>query len=108
MVLLWWIWAKYHPTPNWPMPDLYGLRTTPQGYRIVKFDDLLNVLTTYELTQKRGYVSCQCFQASKETCRHRTMVRIFDHLNRADKGWFYEYDTGKWHKPIAMTIRRGK
>lgn len=89
------------------MREFYGLRTTPQGYRICKFDDLLNVLTVYELTQRRGWISCPCFQGGKSTCRHREMVSIFMQCNRIDKGWFYEYNTGQWLKPLTQT-RRGK
>lgn len=90
-----------------PGKELYGLRTTSQGYRIVKFDGDLNIIAIYELTLRRGYVSCQCFQANKSTCRHRQMIEIFTQQSRADKGWFYAYDTGEWLKPLIHN-RRGK
>ncbi len=90
------------------MRDLYGLRITPKGYRMVKFDSLLNPLTIYEMTLNRGWLNCACFAASKETCRHREMVKLFAQHDRADKGWFYEYDAGVWHKPIPLNPRRRK
>ncbi len=89
-----------------PPSEYYSRRTTPQGYRIVKFDEAINVLAIYELIQRRGYVSCQCFQASKHTCRHRQMIEIFIQYARVDQGWFYAYDTGEWLKPLISTRRR--
>ncbi len=88
------------------MGELYGLRTTPQGYRIVKFDEDFNAIAIYEMKLWRGRVDCACFQANKSTCRHREMVTLFNQHNRADKGWFYRYDTGKWLSPLTKTRRR--
>lgn len=90
------------------MRELYGFRTIPKGYRIVKFDEWLEVQpeSIYELTVRRGWVHCPCHQGNKETCRHREMLKLFIQMNRVDKGWFYEYSASKWIAPI--TTRRRK
>ncbi len=82
------------------MSDLYVLRSTPTGYRITKLDDDLTMTTVYEMVHNRYGVQCSCFQANKPTCRHRKMVELFVARKRVDKGWFYDYDTGRWLKPV--------
>jgi hypothetical protein len=73
---------------------------------MVKFDEGLNVLTVYELTIRRGWISCQCFRANRETCRHRQMIALFVQHDRVDKGWFYDYGSGEWLKPLTQNRRR--
>lgn len=81
--------------------ELYTVRSLPNGFRMVKFDDLLNVLAVYELKQRR-VVHCECFRANTHTCRHREMLEMFKVKKRVNKGWFYNYTTGKWVAPIKQ------
>ncbi len=81
---------------------LYTIRRIPSGFRVIKFDDLFNVVTEYELIQRSWGLQCACFAANKETCRHREMAALFIRLNRVDKGWFYNYGARLWVKPIRL------
>lgn len=80
------------------MSELYAINTTPEGYRVIKCDDD-DRLTFYNLTQRRGWVGCECFAANKHTCRHREMVTLYQQQGRLDKGWLYNYTEGEWIKP---------
>ncbi len=88
------------------MRELYAYRKTAKGFRVVKFDEDHSVLTAYELEVRRNWVRCQCFAANRETCRHREMLKLFVQHDRVDKGWFYEWNTGKWVRPLNQTRRR--
>lgn len=76
--------------------ELYSVRSTPRGYRMVKFDSLLNVQAVYEMRRYGLRVGCACFQANKDTCRHRAMVALFVEKKAVDSGRFYDYEQGKW------------
>lgn len=65
---------------------------------MVKFDTLFNIESVYNIAYRRGKFYCECEQARKApTCRHRTMIPIFNQHKAVDSGKFYDYDTGEWH-----------
>jgi len=68
--------------------------STPFVYRVTKFDLDLNPETSY-LT---SVSDCSCPAGYRPTCRHRQMLPKFmiEH-NRVDTGWFFEFETRRWH-----------
>lgn len=81
---------------------LYGIRTTPTGYRVLKYDQYLNFMAQYDMRKTSRSVHCSCPAANRPDCRHRQMIQVFLHKHRLDQGWFYEYDKQKWHKPLPV------
>ena len=76
----------------------YNMRLTPDGYRVVKFDNLFWVEQIYNIAYRRGRFYCDCPQGMKaHTCRHRDMVPIFNQHKAVDSGKFYDYDNQEWH-----------
>ena len=88
--------------------EVYTIRTTPQGWLITKFDEDTEVLTFYTLQQRRNWVRCECWAATKHTCRHREMLRLFQEAGRIDKGWLYNWTTQEWIRPLTEPNRRRK
>jgi hypothetical protein len=84
------------------MPSLYNCRTIPTGYRMVKFDEHLNVEATYDMRLWHGHIGCSCFQASRPTCRHRDMAERFIAAGAINTGRFWNYDEQQWLPAIVM------
>jgi hypothetical protein len=84
--------------------SVYNLKRTPGGYRMVKFDFLLNVQEVYNIRYSRGRLHCECFAANKPTCRHRDMIPLFVTKRAVDSLKFYCYETQQWWQPIKMTL----
>lgn len=80
----------------------YNLIKTPDGYRMVKFDDLWNVDSVYNISYRRGHFFCDCMAGNKPDCRHRQMVPIFCTHKAVNSGKFYCYDTKEWLPAIEM------
>jgi hypothetical protein len=79
------------------MTTLYNMRRTPDGYRMVKWDQHLNIEAVYNILYRRGRHYCDCPQGGKgPTCRHRDMIPLFNSRKAIDKGIFYCYETGEW------------
>jgi len=77
--------------------SLYNLKSTPDGYRMVKFDDYLNVESVYNILYRRGRFYCDCPQGGKSpSCRHRDMVPVFTSHRAVDTGKFYCFETAEW------------
>ncbi len=81
------------------MTELYILRSLPKGneWQITKFDSDFNVEATYT-TSAQG---CDCPAGERSSCRHRKMIPIFAQHGHIDDGWFLEYETRQWRKPLA-------
>jgi hypothetical protein len=80
---------------------MYNLKSTPDGYRMVKFDQDINVEAVYEITYRRGRFYCDCPQGGKSpTCRHRDMIPVFTSHKAVNTGKFYDYENDKWLPPI--------
>jgi hypothetical protein len=83
----------------------YNLKSTPDGYRMVKFDDLWFVESVYNIQYHRGRFYCDCPQGSKApTCRHRDMVPTFCRHKAVDTGKFFCYDEDQWYPAIDMGL----
>lgn len=81
------------------MTALYALRKHPthaSTFSITKFDGDMNPESTYVLTKE----NCSCPQAHKPTCRHRKMLSMFFTHHHINDGWFLDWDTRLWRKPI--------
>jgi hypothetical protein len=85
--------------------SLYKMNSFPGWYRCVKFDDDLNVESIYDMPVYGRRVGCPCFQGNRETCRHRTMVGIFEAVARVNTGWFLDFDKNTWHKPLEQVFK---
>ena len=73
----------------------------PAGdWMISKFDLDLNPLAAYHVSHKE----CDCPRGNKPTCRHRKMLRVFIDAGHVNDGWFLDYETRTWTKPIADLV----
>jgi hypothetical protein len=80
---------------------LYNLKSTPDGYRMVKFDSYLNVEAVYEILYRRGRFYCDCPQGAKSsTCKHRDMISMFTGHKAVNSGKFYCQETGAWEPKV--------
>lgn len=86
---------------------LYNLRSTELGHTITKFDDDLNVESSYDInTDENGNLHCHCPAGNRLTCRHRQMYH--DLLDRVDSPWFLDFDTGAWVDPTGEARRENE
>lgn len=72
---------------------LYNAKLVETALRITKFDDDLDVESSYITTRD----TCECPAGVRDTCRHRQMYPAFIESKRADTGWFFDYDEHKWY-----------
>ena len=84
------------------MTSLYSLRSTPvKGeFLITKFDRDYNPEGTYALTRSE----CSCPRSHKTGCRHRTMLPLFQQTNHINDGWFLDFGTRLWRKPLSEVM----
>ena len=79
------------------MTHLYNCKSvSPIEYRITKFDSDYEVMSSYVVSNG----GCDCPQGNKPTCRHRKMLPAFAKEGHIDDGFFYEWDTRQWRKPL--------
>jgi hypothetical protein len=77
------------------------MKSTPDGYRMVKFDDLLNVEAVYNILYRRKRFYCDCPQGMKaSTCRHRDMINTFCRHKAVNSGKFYCLEEDRWDPPV--------
>src|SRR5215469_2257762 len=79
--------------------DLYSIHetTTPGEYIIQKFDsDDYTCESVYALTSD----TCMCPQGHKPLCKHRKMLELFRSADHIGDGFFLEWQTRLWHKPV--------
>ena len=80
---------------------LYNMKSTPDGYRMVKFDDYLNVEAVYEILYRRGRFYCDCPQGQKShTCKHRELITTFTGHRAVNSGKFYCLETANWEPKV--------
>ena len=78
------------------------MRHTPDGYRMVKWDQYLNIEGIYNITYRRGRHYCDCPQGQKShTCKHREMIPMFARTKNIDSGRFYCQETGDWEPRVT-------
>jgi hypothetical protein len=81
--------------------NLYNLKKTPDGYRMVKWDQYLNIEGIYNIIYRRGRFYCDCPQGQKHyTCKHRDMIPTFAQHKAIDSGRFYCQETGDWEPKV--------
>lgn len=82
--------------------DLYLLRESnePGTYIITKFDNHMNVVSSYLMSQSE----CACPQGTRPQCRHRKMLPYFKKAKHIGDGWFLNYDTRQWVEPVLDDI----
>jgi hypothetical protein len=78
--------------------DLYTLHATAiEGEFIIqKFDTDYVCQSVYAMTS----TECQCPQGHKDRCRHRTMFPLFLKFGHIGDGWFLEWNTRQWRRPV--------
>lgn len=78
--------------------SLYTLHSSPTDgeFIIQKFDPDYRCESVYPLTS----TTCACPQGHKPNCRHRTMLPMFLKHGHIGDGWFLEWDTRMWRRPI--------
>ncbi len=80
------------------MISLYTLHETPQSgeFIIQKFDTDYHCESVYACT----LTTCMCPQGHRDRCRHRTMLPLFLKFGHIGDGWFLEWETRLWRKPV--------
>ena len=78
------------------MTSLYSARFHPAGVLLLKFDRDLNHEASYLVSNG----NCECPAASRPTCRHRKMLPFFEKAGHIGDGWFLDWDTRLWQRPI--------
>src|ERR1700693_246624 len=78
--------------------DLYTLHGTPTDgeFVIQKFDKDYVWQSLYALSA----TICTCPQGHKPKCRHRTMLPMFLQHGHIGDGWFLEWNTRMWRRPL--------
>lgn len=74
---------------------LYNLKSEGDLYRITKFDDDLNPLSSYLVSESH----CDCPAGHRPICRHREMLAPM--RKRVDSAWFYNYTSQAWADPTG-------
>ena len=71
---------------------LYSCHHSGDQYRISKFDDDMNVQSSYLCTE----TECDCPAGVRPICRHREMLPKFIQRQHVNDEWFFDYDRGGW------------
>lgn len=80
--------------------SLYNIKSSIDGFIITKFDDDLNVESSYEYhTMSNGPDVCHCPAGQRPTCRHRQMFPMLQ--LRVDSPWMLDFDTRQWVDPTG-------
>ena len=77
----------------------------PDSFLVTKFDTDLNPEATYALSafeDDQGVLgcTCDCPAGHRPTCRHRQMLSLFIGNKHVDDGWFLNWNTRQWHRPV--------
>lgn len=80
--------------------ELYQVRSTndPSQWVVKKVDFDFNPSGEYHVSRVgAGHnLMCDCFAGTKSTCRHRTMLPIFEFENKIDTNQWYNFDKQSW------------
>lgn len=76
---------------------LYNLRSADGQWIVTKFDNDLNVESSYAVSESE----CACPAGSRPTCRHRQMLPKMLAVGAEDTPMFYNYDSDQFLEPIA-------
>ena len=72
--------------------SLYNAKKLKDHYQITKFDDELEVESSYNTSSE----TCDCPAGVRDTCRHRQMLPEFVEADRYDSSWFFDWDNRRW------------
>lgn len=79
--------------------SLYNYRGTPQKGTVTKFDDDLNIESSYTIEISDRQIRCGCPAGGRQTCRHREMfTQLRERMNTA---WMFDFDTRQWVDPTG-------
>lgn len=78
------------------MSGVYNLKSTPGvgKFIVTKFDDDLNVESSYEFHNTTDGMICHCPAGQRPSCRHRQMFPLLQ--TRVDSAWMLDFDTRQW------------
>lgn len=77
--------------------DLYTIDRKGANYVCYKVDKDFEPTGHYDISvSPTGKLECACFASIKETCRHRTMVTLFEAAGLVGSHRWYNFDKGKW------------
>lgn len=80
---------------------LYNLRTDGDQWRITKFDNDLNVESSYLLSE----AECECPAGHRPSCRHRQMLPAMLAQGICNKSMFWDFETSQaWHYGTSINI----
>ena len=80
--------------------SLYNMKSSTDGFIITKFDDDLNVESSYEYhVMTNGADVCHCPAGQRPSCRHRQMFPLLE--TRVDSAWMLDFDTRAWVDPTG-------
>ena len=80
------------------MTTLYNCRHDGDQYRITKFDDSMNVESSYLCTLEE----CECpGWPRRNACRHTEMLPKFIEHGNVGTGWMFDYNRSGW---VHMTF----
>src|SRR6266849_5335346 len=74
------------------MTNLYNCKHSGDQYRMTKFDEHMNVESSYLCTTKE----CECPAGHRQMCRHREMLPRFIQRGVVGTEWCYDYARGGW------------
>lgn len=74
------------------MTVLYNCRHDGDQYRISKFDNDMNVESSYLCDTD----NCECPAGVRPTCRHRQMLPKFISRSHVGDEWMFDFDRGGW------------
>lgn len=75
---------------------LYNLKTLSNYYQITKFNENLEVESSYEASEAK----CNCPAGSRgRFCRHRQMIKTFVLHGRVNGDWFLDFERNVWVNP---------
>lgn len=72
---------------------LYNAKKVDDAYRITKFDENLDVESSYITTRS----TCECPAGVRDSCRHRQMLPEFLSSRRVDSFWLLDWDDREWY-----------
>lgn len=78
--------------------SLYNLKSAPGEWRITKFDNDLNVESSYLVSRE----ACECPAGHRPSCRHRQMLPRMLAAQAEDSPMFYDFDNDRWLAPTGV------
>ncbi len=81
--------------------SVYNMKSTDEAgkFIITKFDDDLNVESSYEFHSTTNGQVCHCPAGQRPSCRHRQMFNQL--VDRVDSAWMLDFDTRAWVDPTG-------